>query len=287
MWKRGIARMSEMSGGTARRRGARLGLVVALLAVVPGLVAGTAFISGTSGTTLQGTPQTAGQWCGFAKSPAIMDAAYLGTITQTGQVGATALYSSTTFQPQIRSTGTGGFEYLDGEFDIGCSGTPSTGPITLTVTETSSVAFSGGTVSQSIVFIEFPGPTSGTPPANAPDYKYCAPNAASGAYPNAADQPSSTGTCTGTTIAATECATTAVYLPNDGDVAATSWWAYNMVGGTQACPTQASFSSTSTQAVALSLGTTVDYYGAVSFAIYQSAATSVTGSFTLTVVTTG
>jgi len=48
MWGRSLKRGLEYTGGKSRRRGTRLTLIIALLAILPGLVAGTVYVSNSS-----------------------------------------------------------------------------------------------------------------------------------------------------------------------------------------------------------------------------------------------
>lgn len=266
-------------GEKTRRRGARVGVLIALMAAVPGLVAGTAFISGGSGGTLAGTPTIGASWCGFAESPNILDSAYLGSITLGTRIGTgtPAIYSSITFAPVNLPTGAGGYEYLDGEFLLGCSGTPSAGSHTVSVGYATTVSWTGS-VTQSTVFVE-----QMNNPAT-PDFKYCTPGGGAGLDPTAADAAWNSGLCSGSSIADPACAS--LYLPNDGDIAAGNWWAYSMTAVSAACAGSASMTTSSTIAIANSIATTsVDVYGAVSFGIAASSASAASGTFTLSAVT--
>lgn len=264
-----------------RRKGARLGVFVALLAIVPGLVAGTAYLSGGSGGKLAGTPSLGSEWCGWVKSTNVLDSAYLGSITTGSEIGtgSPAIWGSVTFAPVALPTGATGYEYLDGEFDLACTGTPSTGTLTVSVDLSTNVAWTGA-VSQSSLFFE---QITGT--ATQPDFNYCTPDAAATHQPTAADAPWNTGACTGSSITDPTCAS--LFLPNDGDTTAANWWAYSMTNAaTQSCNGVASMSQVSTITVANSIASSSDeFYGVFSIGIYASAASAASGTFTLTTVT--
>ncbi len=135
MWKRGMKHALDVYNGSTRRRGAKLGIIIALLAVLPGLVAGTAYISGSSaGTLTAGTTNVAGAVCGWwqdaAKDTQVSATSVPGVYASGGSVAPTSGTISVTANV-IESTS---FEYLVDEFVWGCQDTPSTGTITVSFT---------------------------------------------------------------------------------------------------------------------------------------------------------
>ena len=125
MWKR-AKQTWDPYGGTTRRRGARLGLLVAVLAVLPGLVAGTLYTTqATSGTLTSGvSPQAAGT-CGFVQGPG-WDT--VGSGGSTAYISDAALPASgspgiatTTVTVYEYETGSTGYQYMVGEVALDCN----------------------------------------------------------------------------------------------------------------------------------------------------------------------
>lgn len=134
MWKRGMAKAFDLySGGSTRRRGAKLGLLVALMAVLPGLVAGTAYITGSaSGTgSVQATNQPSIS-CGFEATGQTDTGVFSqGGLTTTSPSSGSI---SVSFQA-LETGGLGGlgYEYLVDEFELGCQNMPDSATTVLQV----------------------------------------------------------------------------------------------------------------------------------------------------------
>lgn len=108
-----------------KRRGARLGIAIAILAVLPGLVAGTSYIDSTTHGSLTGTSNNAATGgCGWTQTPNTDSEITATTAPASGTgPGATATFS-------FNALGTGGtagtgYEYLVDEFLFGCTSIPA------------------------------------------------------------------------------------------------------------------------------------------------------------------
>lgn len=266
------------------RKGTKIAVLIALMAALPGLVAGTSFITGSGSSTLTGTPAVSGGiWCGFASPVAVVqDTSYITSQTYTTEIGtgvgagilgspAGGLFSTVAFTITILKVGATGYEYLDGEYDVGCSGTPATG--TLTVTPSMSVITTTN-IGWTEIFME-----KAAAVGTQPDYTYCAPGAAATHQPTGIDVAYG-GACSGSSITDPACTAATTYLPNDGDVTAANWYATTLGSAANTCgavATMASFSPANGLAT-----TSISWYGTVSFAFYNVGAATATGTFVLT-----
>lgn len=270
MWTRNRrAALTGIDGGLIRRRGAKIGLAIAILAVIPGLVAGTSFINGQGSTngTLTGTGTSTAVECGFTTTAAQNpnQDSYV-TITGSGtNYGSSGVYSAVSVAlNEVPTSGVTGYQYEDGELNVACYDAPSG------TTMQPSVATTGvAGASWAVATIESIAATT-----TAPNKAYCVP---AGTTPASCTGSASDPSC----ITATA-SVPADYLPNDGDVTASNWYAYNSVptsANTLTCGTM------TTMSVATTVAGTVTYFGIVSFALSDNtASTGTTWALTLTVV---
>ncbi|MDE1837388.1 MAG: hypothetical protein KGJ23_12350 [Euryarchaeota archaeon] len=279
--------VSDSFGGTTRRRGAKLGLLVAVLAVIPGLVAGTQFVSGSGTASLNGTgTPTSIAACGFDTGNAnTKDTASYLTVTGTTAIAGTSsptLYSTLTVTVNAFEVGSSGYEYLDGEVDIACENVALTGTISVygtTTTAPTNLVWMYADVEASTANPPF---LSGT----APSITYCGPGADTPtAFPVAVG-----GACATTPVQATcDALSEPVFLPNDKDASGNNF-VYNVMSGGTAlgtCGTNVGTTAPGTTIVSsLTVSSTVIYYGIVSFAIGGAASTLTTSSFSLTTTAT-
>lgn len=239
--------------------------VVTISVALPGLVEANAFGSGGGGTTnpslvATATP-TSSEQCGFTTTENEQDSSggsdYITSITTTGATQFGNFYSAVQFTLVTDQQGSGGYEYLDGEFDIGCYSTPAS-PAALTFTVTGSAT----NVGWAVTAIE-----SITGTSTAPTTTYCtpgtkAPTTQAGACGGAASVEGSCG-LSGPTYD----------LPNDwqsGTLA--NWYTWDLVSGTHPCGTMASITPTG------SITNTNTYFAIVSFAIGSASGTSTPSS---------
>ncbi len=127
MWKRRVTRAVEIYNGQTRRRGARLGLLIAVLAVLPGIVAGTSFItSAGNGTNTGAVANQAAITCGFA-TLATTDSEITGVTGITGTIssGASGAQSFTLQAVETGGAAGTGYEYEVAEFVFGCFNVPA------------------------------------------------------------------------------------------------------------------------------------------------------------------
>ncbi len=117
------------------RRGAKLGILIAILMVLPGLVAGTVFLSGISPTLASSTTPVAETTCGFVTAGS-QDAAYTG-VSSSG----TSVASLTISTPEV---GSSGYAYFEGEVAMICT-TGTTVPTAISVS-TALASWTGGAV---------------------------------------------------------------------------------------------------------------------------------------------
>ena len=127
MWKRRVTRAVEIYNGQTRRRGARLGLLIAVLAVLPGIVAGTSFItSAGNGTNTGAVANQAAITCGFATLSTIdSEITTVTGITSTISSGASGAQSFTLQAVETGGAAGTGYEYEVGEFVFGCFNVPA------------------------------------------------------------------------------------------------------------------------------------------------------------------
>jgi hypothetical protein len=267
MWESLKTRATDFTaGGRFKRRGAKLGILIAIMVTLPGLVAATSFISGSGSGTLTATPSAVtGAECGFdLGDSSILDTNYITLVSGgSSEFGTSGIYSAVTLDVKALELGSSGYEYLDGEIDFACVSTPATGTTTVALTLSGS-----GTSGASIAVIDFEKIAES---ATVPAYLYCAPGA---------DAPTAgtayTGTCPTTGTAQTACDTTPVpnlFLPNNGDSTVGNWDVWNTVSGAavSSCGTLTSFT------VANAISAT-EYYGIVSFGLTGSL-TGVSGTW--------
>ncbi len=132
MWKRSMNRLFDRPDAS-RRKGARLGLLIALMAVVPGLVAGTAYtssiLSGSGNTSPSNQPV---QTCGFFKTQQdsqVVTSPVLGA----APTGSTVSVTLNALETGPGPGGTGGYQYESDEFALGCSNLPAGTTTTIVV----------------------------------------------------------------------------------------------------------------------------------------------------------
>ncbi len=136
MFRKRISESLGSYGTTPRtRRGAKLGIVIAIMLALPGLVAGTAYISGSSTGTLTGaTANVAGAVCGWWKDAALDNQVSATAITGTYASGGTVAPTSGTITVTANVIDSANYEYLVDEVVWGCEDTPTTGTITVSFT---------------------------------------------------------------------------------------------------------------------------------------------------------
>ena len=126
MWESLKTRATDFTaGGRFKRRGAKLGILIAIMMTLPGLVAATSFISVPTASnsltsTESGQPSAS---CGF-KAAGSTDTAYVPTLSGTPD-GNGLIATATVTVNVLEATGTSGYEYLEGEIVWACDSTPS------------------------------------------------------------------------------------------------------------------------------------------------------------------
>lgn len=268
-------------GRPLRRRGARLGLAIALMVILPGVVVGTKFISGTSTSLLNGSGVASSALeCGFdLGNTHSVDSGPL-TISGSTEIGATGLYSAIAVTVNEYEVGSSGFEYLDGEVDIACISVGQSGSLGMYMT--ASTALTGATWGYAAVEAGIASPFAS---ATIPSITYCAPggDAPTNAFPEAYG-----GACAGSVQTACDALSPAVFLPNDKDA---TFYVYNLESPGTAitgCGTTggATVGTANTIVSALTVTATLTYYGIVSFAIGGASSSVNAASFTMTLVGT-
>lgn len=240
-------------------------LIVAGAVVAPGLVEASSFGGGGGGggsATLTGTAESTNPTqCGITTTENDQDNSgssdYIQSISTTGATNFGAFYSSVTFSLVTDQQGTGGYEYLDGEFDIGCYNTP-TSPTALTF----SVTGSASNVGWAVTAIE-----SITATGTAPTTTYCTPGTKA--------PTTQTGACGGAASVEGSCGlSNPTYdLPNDWQSGTTAdWYTWDLVSGTHPCGTMSSITPSG------GITNTNTYLGIVSFAIGSASGTSTPSS---------
>lgn len=135
MRQRGMKHALDLYNGSTRRRGAKLGIIIALLAVLPGLVAGTAYISGSSsGNLTAGTTNVAGAVCGWWKDTAIDTQVTASSISGIYASGGSVAPTSGTISVTANAIESTSYEYLVDEIVWGCESTPGAGTISVSFT---------------------------------------------------------------------------------------------------------------------------------------------------------
>ncbi len=122
--KRTSESLGSLGQNRRARRGAKLGIVVAILMALPGLVAGYNFVTGAnSGSLTVGTTNQPGADCGFVDNQASGDANFIAFTS-----GGSSLTSGTIYQTvtgalsavETGGTGGSGFEYLTDQLAFEC-----------------------------------------------------------------------------------------------------------------------------------------------------------------------
>ncbi len=212
MWESLKTRATDFTGsGRYRRRGAKLGLLIAVLITLPGLVAATAYVTGaSSGSTNAKVTNVATISCGFSTT-ASTDTGIFTTSATSALSG-----SVTTSFNAIETGGTGGsgYEYLVDELALGCENIPTSTILTLDVqicgydmtgttpplavaTSTCTAGTIAGVVNADVASLDtaiLTQPTAGTNPTASS--LYCGSNAAVGS-PTAGKEYSTQGAGTG------------------------------------------------------------------------------------------
>ena len=271
---------------------------VAVLVALPGLVDGTAYLAGSSSSTLQATATASPMGeCGFDTGNTHTGPGSGGTDTayftiSSGGTSYGAFYSSITVTSvKAFEVGSSGYEYLDGEVDLGCYNVPAGAAekLDIYISSTASPAASG----YQWAYLALEGTTSATGPWDAsytggPAITYCGPGAAaSSSYPATFG-----GTCSGSTAQGVCTSSTPnIYLPDDYNAAGT-WYVYNY--GTTAVSCTAGTGIGTTTAISTSsasmtgLGTlptitnTNTYFGIASFAFGGVTSSANSPAFTIT-----
>lgn len=242
-------------------------LIVAVSIIAPGAVEATVYGGGGGGVgnptlTATGVSGGASAQCGLTTTESDQDNSgssdYITSVTTTGATAFGVFYSAVQFNLVTDQQGSGGYEYLDGEFDIGCYNTPEA------VATSISLAVTGSTsnVGWAVTAIEsIPSTTT------APTTTYCSP----GSVPSASES----SPCGGGSGAESACglSSPSYYLPNDwqsGTLA--DWYTKDITGGSSPCGTLTTFSPMG------GITNTNTYIGTVSFAIGSASATSTPSS---------
>lgn len=118
--------LSLVGGSPVRRRGAKMGVLIALLAVVPGLVAGTAYVTGASSGSITVPAANSQATCGWIAEQGAADNGYLVGITGLSATPTAALPVTLKAVTTGGATGSGsGYEYLVDEAGFECTSLPS------------------------------------------------------------------------------------------------------------------------------------------------------------------
>ncbi|MDE1837382.1 MAG: hypothetical protein KGJ23_12320 [Euryarchaeota archaeon] len=259
-------------------------------AVLPALTVGTSYIHGVSSGSLTANSNSVNtQDCGFTTNTAPpFDSSYVTVSSSSGSVGTSGyLYSTITVQLKDAPLGASYYEYLDGEFDLGCAGTPSSPPLSAQISIGYSSLSASGASWGTVSIEKVSGVSSATPIG----FTYCGANNPSGFWPSGSDQSFGSGTCTGTNGANADVQCVGptspnYYLPEDGDdTTASNWLVYNWYSASTSpiCTSQASWNGAFVPAASIPAGTP-DWYGVVSIAFGGTTpAATVSGTWTLTV----
>ena len=135
MWESLKTRATDFTaGGRFRRRGAKLGILIAIMMTLPGLVAATDFVNvPSSSQTLTGSPTgSPGVDCGF--NVGTSTDTYVSLATGGTKNSAGNLYTTVTANVKtLEATTSTGYEYLEGELFFACYNTPSVTSISATI----------------------------------------------------------------------------------------------------------------------------------------------------------
>ncbi len=136
MWESLRTRATDFTaGGRFRRRGAKLGILIAIMMTLPGLVAATDFVNvPSSSQPLTGAPTgTPGVDCGF--NVGTSTDAYVTLVAGGTKNAAGNLFTTVTANVKtLEATSSTGYEYLEGELFYACYNTPSVTSISATIT---------------------------------------------------------------------------------------------------------------------------------------------------------
>jgi hypothetical protein len=135
MWKRNLVKGLNYVGERTRRKGSKLVAILALMAVLPGLVAGTVFMSGQSGTVATTVSPTSALTCAFG----------LAGSDDISYITASSMGSTATLTIAPVGVGAGNYIYLLGEVVFKCTTAASNAINTITATVAAG-GFSGGIV---------------------------------------------------------------------------------------------------------------------------------------------
>ena len=139
MWESLKTRATDFTaGGRFKRRGAKLGILIAIMMTLPGLVAATAYVSGSNtGTLTSATTNTASANCGWWKDTNLDAEVAATAITTTFTSGGSAVPTAGTVTVTANAVevGSTGYEYLVDELVFGCLSTPAA-PATTSITVT-------------------------------------------------------------------------------------------------------------------------------------------------------
>lgn len=133
MWSKRTAHALRLSEDHVRRKGAKMGILIALMAVVPGIVAGTTYTNltstGTATTTGASTADTLGcTWQSLATTDSFILLTGAGTSTLTATL------------TELRGSG---YQYSVDEIALQCSGNDVTDSVTVTASEAAQATCSG------------------------------------------------------------------------------------------------------------------------------------------------
>lgn len=122
--------------GTGKRRGAKLGILIAIMTIIPGIVAGTSYVSGSAtGTLTSATANSASAGCGWwtdSNIDGFVSAASLGTVFT---AGGSAVPTSGTVTVTVTALESSTYEYEIDEIVFGCISTPAA-PASTSITVT-------------------------------------------------------------------------------------------------------------------------------------------------------
>lgn len=250
MWERIKSGTTDFTtGGRLRRRGAKLGLLIAVMVTLPGLVAATEYISGSSsGTLTSGTANVQGAVCGWWKDTNIDSMMTASSISGTYSLGGSVAPTSGTISVTANVVDSATYEYLIDEIVWGCEDTPATGTISVSFATLSSATVTGAT--QAVVMYTT-------------------------VEPDAAQNPTTTGgtACAGSLYLPAATATT--------NIAATSAYTWSAIGG--ASVSGCGSLSATTLGLTIPNGITTDTgYVWISYAILVSGSTGLSASAAFT-----
>lgn len=121
---------------TTKRRGARLSILVALMVIIPGLVAASSYVSGTnSGTLTSATSNGLATDCGWWKDTNLDGFVSAASLSTTYTSGGAAVPTSTSITVTVTSLESSTYQYEEDEIVFGCLDTPAA-PATTSITVT-------------------------------------------------------------------------------------------------------------------------------------------------------